>query len=177
VIFRTYSSILSSISSITYFLNSLKAISRSPSAIRYVFLPSTNLSSFNRWIWYLIADSLQENFFARSATLSPFFSPRKAKKIFSIRGFFAIEALFVLFLIPYLFYLLEPKKIILPRETAEICNDIAQIYSYNLSVPYIPGYTFWIDGRQYYLCNYEFRYCTKRFVGKEVTVCAAACSP
>ena len=94
-----------------------------------------------------------------------------------MRAFFTIEALFSLFLLPYLFYLSDPYPPILPRETAEVCNDIAQIYSYNISLDNfsVPGYIFWIDGRAHGNCSYVFRYCTSRYTGIEVRICAAEC--
>ena len=97
-----------------------------------------------------------------------------------MKGYFAIEALFVLFLLPYIGYLASTPPIILPRETAELCHDIAQLYSYGLSPPAVPNHALWIDGESIYYCNYTFKYCTLRYIpsaGREVRICLAECSP
>ncbi len=97
-----------------------------------------------------------------------------------MRGYFAIEALLFTFLLPYLIYISKFDVPVLPRESAELAHDVAQLVSYNFSADDIPckGFLFWIDGRQFGSCNYTFKYCTRRFVsGKgEVRVCAAVCS-
>ncbi|MBR9680145.1 MAG: hypothetical protein GOU99_03795 [Candidatus Altiarchaeota archaeon] len=100
-----------------------------------------------------------------------------------------IEPLFVLFLLPYLFFF-QSEKIIMVRETAEMTNDLAQTLLYSDCLPTNPTciqpfvrelnekFAIWVDGVQYIECRYEFKYCTTRTGKKlqEVSVCAAACS-
>ena len=95
-----------------------------------------------------------------------------------MRGYFAIEALFVLFLIPYLLYLTKD-QFFLPRETIEITNDLAQIVSYGFEPPNTTKFMFWVGNVSYGSCSYRFRYCTKRYVPRrgELRICAAECSP
>ena len=92
-----------------------------------------------------------------------------------MKGYFALEALFLIFLFPYLFYLSQPEDLVIVRETAEIAQDIAQLYSYNYTKLDIEGYIYWIDGSSEGNCSYKFKYCTTRFIGKEVEICAAEC--
>lgn len=98
-----------------------------------------------------------------------------------LKGFWSIEALFITFLLPHLFFIASIDKLIIPRETAEVTHDLAELYSNG----HLPSeiltlqniYTVWIDAQQFFPCNYTFKYCTQRFIrGEVVKICAAACS-
>ena len=99
-----------------------------------------------------------------------------------MRGFWALEAVFVLLLLPQLFFLTSTGPELLPRETAEITHVIAQLLVAGHPPGEIEGlegkFTVWINGTQFYPCPYIFRYCTSRRLPdhQEVNICAAACS-
>ncbi|HDR53334.1 MAG TPA: hypothetical protein ENN60_01515 [archaeon] len=105
------------------------------------------------------------------------------------RGLFTLEAVWVLFLLPMLFFLTSPEPApIIPQETVEITHDLAQLYLYGhppSSLPDLKGhFTVWINADQFFPCPYTFRYCTSRFIPlssnphqlQEARICAAACS-
>ena len=96
-----------------------------------------------------------------------------------MKGYFAIEALLVLFLFPYLFFLTYSERPLLVGETIEITHDLAQIVAYGFEPPQAKTFRFWVGNRSFGNCSYTFRYCTFRYVpGRgEVRICAAECSP
>ena len=98
-----------------------------------------------------------------------------------MKGFWTLEAIFVVFLLPLLMFVVSTESLIIPRETAELTHDLAQLYMYGhhpAGLPELDGkYTVWINGDQLFSCNYVFKYCTERLVkGEVVSICAAACS-
>ena len=95
-----------------------------------------------------------------------------------MRGFFSVEVLFILFLLPNLFFILETEPLSLVRETEVYTQDVAQMLTYGHSVGEIPDSNFiiWVDGVPTRNCQYNFRYCTQRFYdGGEHRICAAEC--
>jgi len=98
-----------------------------------------------------------------------------------MKGFWTLEVIFVVFLLPLLMFVASTEPPTIPRETAEFVQDIAQLFMYGHSPSELPDlqgrYTVWIGGEQFFPCDYVFRYCTERLVDrKEVRICAAACS-
>ena len=88
-----------------------------------------------------------------------------------------MELLLIVYLLPYLIYLLDSQPPIMLRENEVITQDIAQLLTYGFEVEEIPlkGRTVWIDGEKFYPCEYEFKYCTKRKLEEEVRICSAEC--
>ncbi|MBR9681788.1 MAG: hypothetical protein GOV00_03240 [Candidatus Altiarchaeota archaeon] len=87
----------------------------------------------------------------------------------------------MLFLLPLLFFVASTEELILPRETAELTHDLAQLTSYGHSPSELSDlagiYTIWVDEQQFFPCNYRFKYCTERiYESRRVKICAAACS-
>mgnify|MGYP007013855769 CR=1 FL=1 len=97
-----------------------------------------------------------------------------------MKGFFSLELFLVLLLVPYLLYLTQLPELLLPRETIEIAQDFAQAVYYGFSpeeMNFLEGkFTVWVNGTQYFACNYSFRYCTFRIKDQEeVQICLAEC--
>ncbi|MBR9681002.1 MAG: hypothetical protein GOU98_04235 [Candidatus Altiarchaeota archaeon] len=88
-----------------------------------------------------------------------------------MKGFFSIELLFLYFLLPNLLYLVQPEKLVLTREIEVYTQDAAQVLLYG----YTPTgtHSIWVDLEPD--CDFEFMYCTKRFIGGETRICAAEC--
>ena len=97
-----------------------------------------------------------------------------------MRGFFPIEILLVIFLLPYLFYVMESEPVPVLRETEVYAQDVAQMLMYGHSPQELPAGSFaiWVDGEEFHKCPYRFRYCTNRvFGGGEHRICVAECLP
>jgi hypothetical protein len=95
-----------------------------------------------------------------------------------MRGFFSLEMLFIFFLMPYLFFILETEPVPILRETEVYAQDAAQMLVYGHHAQDIPtgDFAIWLDGVPTRECNYRFRYCTRRFYeGGEHEICAAEC--
>jgi hypothetical protein len=95
-----------------------------------------------------------------------------------VKGFFSIELLFIFFLFPCLFYVLEVEPPPILRETEVYTQDVAQMLTYGHSPEELPKSSFavWVDGQPVIECPYKFRYCTRRFYeGGEHRICAAEC--
>lgn len=95
-----------------------------------------------------------------------------------MRGFFTVELLLVLFLLPCVLFLIDADPPPVLRETSILAQDAAQMLMYGHSIHELPGETrFWLDGNTTSDCPYRFRYCTHRiFEGGEHRICAAECS-
>lgn len=95
-----------------------------------------------------------------------------------MKGFFSIELLLIIFLLPFIIYLMEGGTLILFRETEVYTQDIAQMLMYNQNIEDMPiiNTAIWIDEIQISECNYNFKYCTHRFYGGgEHKICSAEC--
>ncbi|MBR9689685.1 MAG: hypothetical protein GOV01_02215 [Candidatus Altiarchaeota archaeon] len=95
-----------------------------------------------------------------------------------MRGFFSIEILLILFLLPFFTYLFESYRLPLVRETEVLTQDAAQLLMNGHSIYDFPtnNLVVWLDDVSTGTCTYQFKYCTQRyFEGGEHTICLAEC--
>jgi len=73
---------------------------------------------------------------------------------------------------------MNSKLPILYRETEVYTQDLAQMLMYGKTIEEIPTTyrMIWVDNNEFSECEYNFKYCTKRFYdGGEHKICSAEC--